>query len=188
MATTPFDSLDDYLSQPRIEALALSPDGTRAVLTVATLGKDGTAYERSLWEVPVDGDGAPVRLTRSAKGETGAAFTSRGDVLFVSARPDTEAEEDAEQAQLWLLPAAGGEARPVTRLAGGVAGVTVAEAADVLVLGAPLLPSSDSSKPTRGCGPHGRSSRSRRSCTTRTRCGSGTTTSVPPRLRCTRST
>lgn len=144
MATTPFDSLDDYLSQPRIEALALSPDGTRAVLTVATLGKDKTAYERSLWEVPVDGDDVPVRLTRSAKGETGAAFTSRGDVLFVSARPDTEAEEDAEQAQLWLLPAAGGEARPVTRLAGGVAGVTVAEAADVLVLGAPLLPSSDS--------------------------------------------
>lgn len=144
MATTPFHSLDDYLSQPRIEALALSPDGTRAVLTVATLGKDKTAYERSLWEVPVDGDGVPVRLTRSAKGETGAAFTARGDILFVSARPDTEAEEDAEQAQLWLLPAAGGEARPVTRLAGGVAGVTAAEGADVLVLGAPLLPSADS--------------------------------------------
>lgn len=144
MATTPFHSLDDYLSQPRIEALALSPDGTRAVLTVATLGKDKTAYERSLWEVPVDGDGVPVRLTRSANGETGAAFTARGDILFVSARPDTEAEEDAEQAQLWLLPAAGGEARPVTRLAGGVAGVTAAEGADVLVLGAPLLPSADS--------------------------------------------
>ncbi|WP_431802840.1 alpha/beta fold hydrolase [Microbacterium sp. bgisy203] len=143
MADTPFDSLDDYIALPRIEALALSPDGTRAVLTIATLGKDKTAYERSLWQIPVTGDAPPVRLTRSAKGEAGASFTASGDVLFVSARADVEAEDDPEQAQLWLLPAAGGEARPVTRLAGGVSGVTVAEASDRIVLGAPLLPAAE---------------------------------------------
>ncbi len=49
MPSTPFRSLEDYIALPRVEALALSPDGTRAVLTVATLKKDGTAYERSLW-------------------------------------------------------------------------------------------------------------------------------------------
>ncbi|HYP73737.1 MAG TPA: alpha/beta fold hydrolase [Microbacterium sp.] len=143
MTASPFTSLDDYIALPRIEALALSPDGTRAVLTVATLGGDKTTYERSLWQVPVTGDAAPVRLTRSAKGETGAAFTASGDVLFVSARPDVEAEDDAEQAQLWLLPAAGGEARPVTRLAGGVSEVVAAEGSDRIVVGAPLLPSSE---------------------------------------------
>ena len=41
---TPFESLDDYLAIPRIEGLALSPDGQRAVLTIATLKKDGTLY------------------------------------------------------------------------------------------------------------------------------------------------
>src|SRR5205823_2986732 len=64
----------------------------------------------------------PVRLTRSAKGEGGIAFTRTGDLLFVSARPDADAT-DLETAQLWVLPANGGEARPLTRLACGVGGV-----------------------------------------------------------------
>ncbi|QKJ18470.1 S9 family peptidase [Microbacterium hominis] len=143
MPTTPFHSLDDYISLPRVEALALSPDGSRAVLTVAVLKKDATGYERSLWEVPATGGGTPRRLTRSAKGESGAAFTPDGDVLFVSARPDGDADESA--AQLWLLPAAGGEARPVTALAGGVESVTaVADAAATVVVQAALLPGADS--------------------------------------------
>src|SRR5918993_5997554 len=100
MATTPFDSLDDFIALPRVEALALSPDGRTAVLTVAALKKDATAYERSLWAVPTDGAGAPRRLTRSAKGESGAAFTANGDLLFVSARPDADAEADEESGQL----------------------------------------------------------------------------------------
>ncbi len=62
MPSTPFRSLEDYIALPRVEALALSPDGTTVpVLTVATLKKDGTAYERSLWAVPTDGSGAPAR-------------------------------------------------------------------------------------------------------------------------------
>jgi len=141
MASSPFSSLDDYIALPRVEALALSPDGTRAVLTVATLKKDGTAYERSLWSVPTDGSGQPTRLTRSAKGESSASFTADGGILFVSARPDSDADEDDESSQLWLLPATGGEGRPVTRLAGGVAAIAaVAEAADRVVIGAELLP------------------------------------------------
>ena len=141
MASSPFSSLDDYIALPRVEALALSPDGTRAVLTVATLKKDGTAYERSLWSVPTDGSGQPTRLTRSAKGESSASFTADGGILFVSARPDSDADEDDESSQLWLLPATGGEGRPVTRLAGGVAAIAaVAEAGDRVVIGAELLP------------------------------------------------
>jgi len=141
MASTPFHSLDDYISLPRVEALALSPDGTRVVLTVAVLKKDATAYERSLWAVPADGSGTAKRLTRSAKGEAGAAFTPGGDVLFISGRPDADGDADDESGQLWLLPAAGGEARPVTRLAGGAGQIAAtAEASDRVVLGAHLLP------------------------------------------------
>ena len=146
MATpsTPFDSLIDYIALPRVEALALSPDGTTAVLTVAVLTKDATGYERALWAVRADGSGSPRRLTRSAKGEAGAAFTAGGDILFVSARPDTEGEADDESGQLWLLPAAGGEARAVTRLAGGVDGIAAtAAAADRVVLAASLLSAAD---------------------------------------------
>ncbi len=144
MRTTPFDSLEDYIALPRTESLALSPDGRWAVLGIATLNKDGTGYDRALWQVPADGsDGAPRRLTRSAKGESSAAYTADGDLLFLSARPDGGGTDD-EPAQLWLLPAAGGEARPVTRLAGGVSAIeAVAAASDVVIVSAPLLPSAE---------------------------------------------
>ncbi len=143
MPKTPFESLTDYIALPRVEGLALSPDGTRVILTVATLKSDETAYERALWEVRADGSGVPRRLTRSAKGESGAAFLSNGDAVFVSARPGSD--DDDEAAQLWLLPASGGEARPLTRLTGGVSGIAAtAAASERIILAADLLPSAES--------------------------------------------
>jgi len=141
--TTPFDSLDDFIALSRIDGMALSPDGERVVLTVATLNREKTAYERALWLVAADGSGKPVRLTRSAKGESGVAFTGSGDILFVSARPDASAEKDTEVAQLWMLPAVGGEARAVTRLVGGVSGIAAtAVDSDTVIIAADLLASS----------------------------------------------
>ncbi|MBC7723150.1 MAG: S9 family peptidase [Burkholderiaceae bacterium] len=138
----PFSRLADYIALPRVESLALSPSGKQAVLTVATLAQDGTTFERALWSVAADGSGASTRLTRSAKGESGAGFTGSGDILFVSARPDTSADPDTEAAQLWLLPAAGGEARAVTRLSGGVSGIAATAArSDTIVITADLLTS-----------------------------------------------
>ena len=143
--TSPYTDLNDYIALSRLDGIALSPDGQRAILTVATLNREGTAYERALWSVPADGSGRPVRLTRSAKGESGVGFTGSGDILFVSARPDAAAEKDPEAPQLWLLPAAGGEARAVTRLAGGVSAIAAtATRSDVIVLAADLLASSES--------------------------------------------
>ncbi len=141
----PFASLESYIALPRVEGLALSPDGHTVVLTIATLARDRTSYERALWSVPADGSGSPTRLTRSAKGESGVAFTGSGDILFVSARPDAAAEKDQEAAQLWVLPAAGGEARGVTRLLGGVSQIAAtASGSNTIVMTANLLPSADS--------------------------------------------
>ena len=141
----PFASLESYIAVPRVEGLALSPDGHTVVLTIATLARDRTSYERALWSVPADGSGSPTRLTRSAKGESGVAFTGSGDILFVSARPDAAAEKDQEAAQLWVLPAAGGEARGVTRLLGGVSQIAAtASGSNTIVMTANLLPSADS--------------------------------------------
>jgi len=115
------------------------------VLTIATLARDRTSYERALWSVPADGSGSPTRLTRSAKGESGVAFTGSGDILFVSDRPDAAAAKDAESAQLWMLPAIGGEARAVSRLLGGVSEIAAtASGSDAVVIAANLLPSADS--------------------------------------------
>ncbi|HHW84447.1 MAG TPA: prolyl oligopeptidase family serine peptidase [Actinomycetales bacterium] len=120
---TPFHNLDDYISLPRVNALAASPDGSRIVAAVGALNKDATKWVTNLWSIDPEG-GAPVRLTRGAKGESTVAFTPNGDLLFVAARPG-EKDEDDSPAALWLLPRAGGEPRVVARHPGGISGVIV---------------------------------------------------------------
>lgn len=138
---TAFSDLDEYIALPRVESLALSPDGTRVALTVATLDHERTGYRRAIWSLPSDGSGKPTRLTRSATGESGAAFTGAGDILFVSGRPDASTDDDNDLNQLWLLPATGGEARAISRLAGGVSSIAAtATGSDVVVITAELLP------------------------------------------------
>ena len=110
----PTFDLDLYLSLPRVAGLALSPDGRQLVTSVATPGPDGKKFASALWELDPAGQAAPRRLTRSAPGESGAAFLPDGSLLFTSTRDDPEAapdtKADGEVARLWLLPAGGGEA------------------------------------------------------------------------------
>src|SRR5690606_10412987 len=127
---------------PRLTSLAASPDGTRLVATVQTLDGERTAYRTALWEVDPAGERPARRLTRSAKGESSAAFTRTGDLLFTSARPDPDATDGADPVPaLWLLPADGGEARVVATAPGGVSAPLAARSADVVSVAAELLPS-----------------------------------------------
>jgi dipeptidyl aminopeptidase/acylaminoacyl peptidase len=147
MPDSPFASLENFIGIPRVEALALAPDGSRLVLTVSTLSSDRTRFVQSLWAIPTGADGPPMQLAR-AVGSKQPAFTAHGDVLFVSDRRGQEDDGSSDPdhvAQLWQLPAAGGEARAVTRLPGGVSEIAaVARAADQVVITAPLLHSADS--------------------------------------------
>jgi dipeptidyl aminopeptidase/acylaminoacyl peptidase len=120
---TPFHDIDHYLAIPRVSGLALSPDGKRLVTTVATLNSKGTEYVTALWELDPAGEKHARRITRSAKGEAGAAFASTGDLYFTSARPDPESPDDEPVSALWQLPADGGEARVVLSRAGGISHV-----------------------------------------------------------------
>src|SRR4029450_11845002 len=103
----PTFDLDLYLSLPRVAGLALAPDGSRLVTSVATRAPDGKTFPRAGGGVDPAGEAAPRRLTRSAPGEAGAAFLPDGSLLFSSARDDAEAAPDdkpeGEGARLWLL-------------------------------------------------------------------------------------
>ncbi|MDQ0680539.1 dipeptidyl aminopeptidase/acylaminoacyl peptidase [Arthrobacter pascens] len=123
---TPFHDLDHYLAIPRVSGLALSPDGRRLVTTVSTLNGKGTEFATALWELDPAGEKHARRITRSAKGEAGAAFAANGDVYFTSARPDPESPDGDPVNALWLLPADGGEARVVLSRPGGVGAVMAA--------------------------------------------------------------
>ncbi|MFE4226680.1 prolyl oligopeptidase family serine peptidase [Arthrobacter sp. NPDC056886] len=136
---TPFHDLDYYLAIPKVSGLTLSPDGTRLVTTVATLGAKGTEYCTALWEVDPGGVKQARRITRSAKGEAGAVFAANGDLYFTSARPDPESPEADPVSALWILPSDGGEARVALSRAGGIGGVHAAKDADTVVVAASVL-------------------------------------------------
>ena len=85
---------------------------------------------------------APRRLTRSAKGENGAAFLPDGSLLFVSERPDPDVSDDEPVSALWRLPAGGGEAGVLATRPGGVGGVVVARDSGTIVVSSDTLPGS----------------------------------------------
>ncbi|MBK5306573.1 MAG: S9 family peptidase [Frankiaceae bacterium] len=140
---TPFSDLDAYLALPRVSGLALSPDGTRLVTTVATLDPEGVRWTTALWQVDPTGATPAVRLTRSRKGETSPEFLPDGSVLFTSERPDPDAKEESKDdvpSALWVLPASGGEARVAATRAGGINGIVVARDSGTVVVSSPTLP------------------------------------------------
>ncbi|HEX3646818.1 MAG TPA: S9 family peptidase, partial [Pseudonocardiaceae bacterium] len=136
----PWTDLDALASLPRVGGHWLSPDGSRLVVGLATRDTSRDRYLTALWDVDPAGQRPARRLTRSSEGESGAAFTPSGDLLFVSKRPDpTDDGDDSAGAALWLQPAAGGDARLLAGPPGGVRGVVVS-ASGVLVAGVSMLP------------------------------------------------
>jgi dipeptidyl aminopeptidase/acylaminoacyl peptidase len=143
---TGFTDLHDYAWAPRVGSVRLSPDGSWIALAVQTVGDTPPKYLTSIWRVDTAPGSVPVRLTRSAEGEGSPEFLPDGSLAFVSRRPDGTASAGPDKAPakdakpaLWLLPAGGGEARRIAAPGGGVAGISAARAADVLVYSAPTF-------------------------------------------------
>jgi len=143
---TAFHDLDHFIALPRLSGLAMSPDGSQLVTTVATLDTKRTAYRSALWHVDPLGERPARRITRSAKGEANAAFNGDADLYFTSARPDPDDGADGADGAdepkpaLWVIPAEGGEARLVASRPGGIAGVHPAEDAGTVVVTADVMP------------------------------------------------
>ena len=135
-------TFDRFLALPRLSALKLSPDGSRLVVAVSRLGPEGKEMKTALWQVDPTGVAKPRRITRSAAGESVGCFLPDGSLLFTSTRPDPDAKADPDKKinALWLLPAAGGEARLLLAPDGGIDGVAAARAADRIAFGAHLHP------------------------------------------------
>jgi len=132
-------TLDGFNAIPRVGGLLLSPDGKRLAASVQSLSPDGTRFVTSLWELPSDGTAPARRLTYSERGESQAAFLPDGSLVFASARPDPTLARDEADGHVWLLPAGGGEARPVLAVPGGVGGLVAAADAPAVVVKAPLF-------------------------------------------------
>ncbi|HEY2176203.1 MAG TPA: S9 family peptidase [Mycobacteriales bacterium] len=85
----------------------LSPDGSRAVVTVARPDLDEDEYVSQLWLVHIDGDEPPRQLTQG-RSDAGPRFSPDGRFLaFVRKVKDGKP-------QLYVMPTDGGEPRQVT--------------------------------------------------------------------------
>jgi dipeptidyl aminopeptidase/acylaminoacyl peptidase len=132
-----FAELNGFTALPRLTGLALSPDGTRLVATVQQPDDKGARYTSSIWHIPLEATAQPTRLTRSDKGETSPAFLPNGSMLFVSARADPDAGNDADsdggdEPAIWLLPPAG-EPQLYARRPGGLGLAAVARDRAVVI-------------------------------------------------------
>ena len=152
---TAFTDLMTFVSVPRVTSLRLSPDGIWLAATVQTVAGEPAKYVTSIWRVETDPKDAPARLTRSAEGEGGPEFLPDGSLLFASKRPAAPApgrdhqagpgnpgqdQPAQDQPALWLLPAAGGEARRIAAPPGGVSGISAARDLPAVVYSAGVLP------------------------------------------------
>jgi dipeptidyl aminopeptidase/acylaminoacyl peptidase len=135
------------LELPRLSGLRLSPDGSRLVVSAARPDKKGKRFVSALYEIDPQGNNPMRRLTRSAPGESGATFAPDGSVLFTSARPDPEADDESprgEKPTLWRLPYGGGEAYLLAAPPGGVEAVAAARESGAIVFAADSHPNTGS--------------------------------------------
>ncbi len=125
-------SVMDMLAMDRISDPRVSPDGTRVAFTVRTTDLAGNRGRNDLWMVNTDGS-ALRRLTSHEANDTQARWSTDGRTLFfVSTRTGS--------AQVFRIPADGGEAEPVTRLPLDVDALAVVPGGRRLLLSMPVFP------------------------------------------------
>ncbi|WP_217181798.1 serine hydrolase [Streptomyces sp. AC495_CC817] len=100
-------TVDDLLSIPLPEQPALSPDGSRVAFVLRNTDLEADRDTRALWQVPAGG-GDPSPLTRGTADTTPVWSPDGTQLAFLRAQDGP--------AQIWLLPAAGGEAHALTSL------------------------------------------------------------------------
>ena len=107
---------EDLFKLQFVDAVSLSPDGSRVVYQIRTIDAEKDKYQSHLWMVPAAG-GEPKRLTQGESRNGSAAWSPDGRWLaFVSDRKD-------KTSQIYRLSLDGGEAERLTDLDGDISGL-----------------------------------------------------------------
>jgi dipeptidyl aminopeptidase/acylaminoacyl peptidase len=95
----------------------ISPDGTRVAYVVNRVDRESSEYRSAIWLAPVDGSEEPRQFTNGGRRDGSPRWSPDGRWLaFVSNR----GEDKKTPANLYVMPANGGEPRKLTDLKQGV--------------------------------------------------------------------
>src|SRR6516164_2421415 len=103
-------TFDDMIKMHRIAGPQISPDGKWVLYTVATPDMDANRNVTNIWIVSTSG-GGPTQLTQSGQDSSPVWSPDGQTIALLSSR--------SGEAQVYLLPLEGGEARRLTKLSTG---------------------------------------------------------------------
>src|SRR5262249_4017798 len=121
-AGTRFITETDLLKFTWIADPQISPDGSTVAFVRVTVNEKENRYESSLYAVPAAGGEAPRRLTSGIRDLSPRWAPDGQRLAFTRA---VEKDGKVQPVQVFLLAMDGGEARPLTEIASGVAGAPV---------------------------------------------------------------
>ncbi len=107
--------LDDWYRLDRLSDVQFAPDGQTIAFVVTRADRDEQRNMSHVWLVAADGKSEPYPFTTGSRSETRPRWSPDGKQLaFVTSRAENESS------QIYVMPAAGGEASVVTNFENGV--------------------------------------------------------------------
>lgn len=120
-AKTP--TIDQSLEAFSVSSPQISPDGKRVIYEQSRTNWDTNAFDTDLWIADVPG-GSRHPLSARGTSSSEAAWSPDGRwIAFLSDRPGSLKDSPAGKRQLYVMPAAGGEAQQITKMDEGVNGL-----------------------------------------------------------------
>ena len=108
---------DDLYKFELVSDPQISPDGSNIIFGVTRVERKTEKKFTNLWLVPTDASHPPRQFTYGDQNDTHPRWSPDGrSIAFLSNR------KNEKQAQIYIIPIDGGEARPVTKMEGSFAG------------------------------------------------------------------